>query len=103
SMPRRPPPPTLFPYTTLFRSGDKLTCIFVDTGLLRLGEADQVMDTFARHLGVKVDCVDASDAFLGALAGVTDPEEKRKIIGRERSEEHTSELQSPYDLVCRLL
>ncbi|TMH63344.1 MAG: glutamine-hydrolyzing GMP synthase [Betaproteobacteria bacterium] len=63
--------------------GDKLTCIFVDTGLLRLGEADQVMDTFARHLGVKVDCVDASDAFLGALAGVTDPEEKRKIIGRE--------------------
>ena len=63
--------------------GDKLTCIFVDTGLLRLGEADQVMDTFARHLGVKVDCVDASDAFLGALAGVTEPEEKRKIIGRE--------------------
>ena len=63
--------------------GDKLTCIFVDTGLLREGEADQVMDTFARHLGVKVDCVDASDAFLRALSGVTDPEEKRKIIGRE--------------------
>jgi len=63
--------------------GDKLTCIFVDTGLLRPGEADQVMDTFARHLGVKVDCVDASEAFLRALSGVTDPEEKRKIIGRE--------------------
>ena len=63
--------------------GDKLTCIFVDTGLLRQGEADQVMDTFARHLGVKVDCVDASEAFLRALAGVTEPEDKRKIIGRE--------------------
>src|SRR5215470_8173411 len=63
--------------------GDRLTCIFVDTGLLRLNEAAQVMDTFARHLGVKVDLVDASEAFLRELAGVTDPEEKRKIIGRE--------------------
>jgi GMP synthase (glutamine-hydrolysing) len=63
--------------------GDKLTCIFVDTGLLRLGEAEQVMDTFAKHLGVKVDCVDASETFMRALAGVTDPEEKRKIVGRE--------------------
>ncbi len=63
--------------------GDQLTCIFVDTGLLRLNEAEQVMATFARHLGVKVDLVDASENFLGALAGVADPEEKRKIIGRE--------------------
>jgi len=63
--------------------GDQLTCIFVDTGLLRLVEAEQVMATFARHLGVKVDLVDASERFMRALAGVADPEEKRKIIGRE--------------------
>jgi GMP synthase (glutamine-hydrolysing) len=63
--------------------GDQLTCVFVDTGLLRLNEATQVMDTFAKHLGVKVLMVDASDVFLQALAGITDPEEKRKIIGRE--------------------
>ncbi|MBV8237958.1 MAG: glutamine-hydrolyzing GMP synthase, partial [Sphingomonas sp.] len=63
--------------------GDQLTCIFVDTGLLRLNEAEQVMATFARHLGVRVDKVDASDAFFAALATVTDPEEKRKVIGRE--------------------
>ena len=63
--------------------GDRLTCIFVDSGLLRLGEASQVMDTFARHLGVRVDLIDAADMFLRELAGVTDPEEKRKIIGRE--------------------
>jgi GMP synthase (glutamine-hydrolysing) len=63
--------------------GDQLTCIFVDTGLLRKNEAQQVMETFARHLGVKVDMVDASERFMRALAGVEDPEEKRKIIGRE--------------------
>jgi GMP synthase (glutamine-hydrolysing) len=63
--------------------GDQLTCVFVDTGLLRLNEAEQVMQTFARSLGVKVDLVDASDRFLRALSGVTDPEDKRKIIGRE--------------------
>src|SRR5262249_12284499 len=63
--------------------GDQLTCIFVDTGLLRQAQATTVMDTFARHLGVKVDLVDASETFLAALAGVSDPEEKRKIIGRE--------------------
>jgi len=63
--------------------GAQLTCIFVDTGLLRLGEAEQVMDTFARHLHVKVDRVDASETFLRALASVSDPEQKRKIIGRE--------------------
>ncbi len=63
--------------------GDQLTCIFVDNGLLRLNEAEQVMQTFADSLGVKVDHVDASDAFLKHLAGVADPEAKRKIIGRE--------------------
>jgi len=63
--------------------GAQLACVFVDTGLLRLNEADEVMQTFARNLGVKVDRVDASARFLGALAGVADPEEKRKIIGRE--------------------
>jgi GMP synthase (glutamine-hydrolysing) len=63
--------------------GDQLTCIFVDTGLLRLDEAAQVMDTFGKHLGVKVDHVDASETFLRELAGVTDPEQKRRIIGRE--------------------
>jgi len=63
--------------------GDQLTCVFVDNGLLRLNEAEQVMDTFAKNLGVKVIHVDASAKFLGDLAGVTDPEAKRKIIGRE--------------------
>jgi GMP synthase (glutamine-hydrolysing) len=63
--------------------GDQLTCVFVDHGLLRLNEAEQVMETFANHLGVKVIHVDASEVFLGKLAGVTDPEAKRKIIGAE--------------------
>jgi GMP synthase (glutamine-hydrolysing) len=63
--------------------GDRLTCVFVDTGLLRQNEAAQVMGTFAKHLGVKVAMVDASERFLSALAGVADPEAKRKIIGRE--------------------
>jgi len=63
--------------------GDQLTCVFVDTGLLRLDEADQVMHTFARNLGVKVILVDASAQFMSALEGVADPEQKRKIIGRE--------------------
>ena len=63
--------------------GDQLTCVFVDTGLLRLNEAAQVMGSFAKHLGVKVDLVDASQRFLAALADVADPETKRKIIGRE--------------------
>ena len=61
--------------------GPRLTCIFVDNGLLRLNEADQVMATFAEHLGVRVIRVDAQDRFLAALAGVADPERKRKIIG----------------------
>ncbi|MDD5248323.1 MAG: glutamine-hydrolyzing GMP synthase [Rhodocyclaceae bacterium] len=63
--------------------GDQLTCVFVDNGLLRLNEGKQVMDTFARNLGVKVIHVDAAAQFMGHLAGVTDPEQKRKIIGRE--------------------
>ena len=62
--------------------GDQLTCVFVDTGLLRLHEGDQVMETFARHMGVKVIRVDAEARFLKALAGVTDPEAKRKTIGK---------------------
>jgi GMP synthase (glutamine-hydrolysing) len=62
--------------------GKQLTCVFVDHGLLRLGEGDQVMKTFAQHLGVRVIRVNAEDRFLGELAGVTDPEAKRKIIGR---------------------
>ncbi|EXJ16698.1 glutamine-hydrolyzing GMP synthase [Imhoffiella purpurea] len=61
--------------------GDQLTCVFVDNGLLRLGEGDQVMSTFARHMGVHVIRVDAEDRFLGRLKGVSDPEQKRKIIG----------------------
>jgi GMP synthase (glutamine-hydrolysing) len=63
--------------------GAQLTCVFVDNGLLRLNEAEQVMETFARNLGVKVIHVDARAQFLGHLKGVTDPEQKRKIIGRE--------------------
>jgi GMP synthase (glutamine-hydrolysing) len=62
--------------------GDRLTCVFVDHGLLRQNEAEQVMDTFARNLGVRVDHVDASAQFMAALAGVDDPEAKRKVIGR---------------------
>jgi GMP synthase (glutamine-hydrolysing) len=61
--------------------GDRLTCVFVDNGLLRLDEGDQVMATFAEHMGVKVIRVDAEDRFLNALAGEADPEKKRKIIG----------------------
>lgn len=62
--------------------GDQLTCVFVDHGLLRLHEGDQVMRMFADNMGVKVIRVDAEQRFLGLLAGVSDPEEKRKIIGR---------------------
>jgi GMP synthase (glutamine-hydrolysing) len=62
--------------------GERLTCVFVDTGLLRLDEAAQVMDTFAQHMRVKVIHVDAAADFYAALKGVADPEDKRKIIGR---------------------
>ncbi len=61
--------------------GEKLTCVFVDNGLLRLNEGDEVMATFAEHMGVKVIRVDAQELFLSRLQGVVDPEEKRKIIG----------------------
>jgi GMP synthase (glutamine-hydrolysing) len=63
--------------------GDQLTCVFVDHGLLRLNEGDLVMDMFVGRLHAKVIRVDASELFLGKLAGVTDPEAKRKIIGNE--------------------
>src|SRR3954467_7318519 len=62
--------------------GDQLTCVFVDHGLLRLNEAKQVMDTFAKHMDMSIVHVDATNEFLDALAGVADPEQKRKIIGR---------------------
>ena len=61
--------------------GTQLTCVFVDTGLLRLNEGDQVMAIFAQHLGVKVIRVDAEARYLDALSGINDPEQKRKIIG----------------------
>jgi len=63
--------------------GDQLTCVFVDTGLLRDGEPDQVEDTFARHFRVPLVHVKAADRFLAKLTGVTDPEQKRKVIGEE--------------------
>ncbi|VEG12572.1 glutamine-hydrolyzing GMP synthase [Moraxella cuniculi] len=63
--------------------GDQLTCVFVDNGLLRLNEGDQVMQMFGENMGIRVIRADAEERFLGALAGVTDPEAKRKIIGRE--------------------
>ncbi len=76
--------------------GDRLVCVFVDTGLLRLGEADEVMDVFAKHLGVRVIKAEAERTFLRELEGVADPEAKRKIIGRlfiEVFEEHAHRLQ----------
>jgi GMP synthase (glutamine-hydrolysing) len=63
--------------------GDQLTCVFVDHGLLRAGEAEQVERDFVAATGVRLKVVDAAERFLDALAGVTDPEEKRKAIGRE--------------------
>jgi len=62
--------------------GKQLTCVFVDNGLLRENEGDQVMAMFAKHMGIKVIRVDAEDRFLSELAGEDDPEKKRKIIGR---------------------
>ncbi|HEX5362720.1 MAG TPA: glutamine-hydrolyzing GMP synthase [Gallionella sp.] len=63
--------------------GDQLTCVFVDNGLLRLNEGEQVMETFGKNLHMKVIHVDASAEFMKHLTGVSDPEQKRKIIGRE--------------------
>ena len=76
--------------------GDQLTCVFVDHGLLRAGEGDQVMTTLGQTMGVRVIRVNAESRFLGALRGVTDPEDKRKIIGRlfvEVFEEEAHKLQ----------
>jgi GMP synthase (glutamine-hydrolysing) len=76
--------------------GEQLVCVFVDHGLLRYHEGDQVMQTFAEHLGVNVIRVNAADRFYAALEGVSDPEEKRKIIGRlfiEVFEEEARKLQ----------
>ena len=61
--------------------GDQLVCVFVDHGLLRHNEGDQVMETFAEHMHINVIRVNAADRFFAALEGVADPEEKRKIIG----------------------
>jgi len=61
--------------------GDQLTCVFVDNGLLRKNEGDQVMDMFADNMGVRVIRADSSDLFLGRLKGISDPEQKRKVIG----------------------
>jgi len=82
--------------------GDRLTCVFVDTGLLREGEPEQVEDTFVRHFGVPLIHVKGADRFLERLAGVTDPEEKRRRIGEEFIrvfEEVASEVQGPHFLV----
>ena len=62
--------------------GEQLTCVFVDHGMLRLGEGDQVMETLGKHMGVRIIRVNAEERFLGALRGESDPERKRKIIGR---------------------
>ncbi len=63
--------------------GDQLTCVFVDHGLLRQGEREQVARDYVQATGIRLKVVDASDRFLSALAGVVDPEQKRKIVGRE--------------------
>jgi GMP synthase (glutamine-hydrolysing) len=63
--------------------GDQLTCVFVDHGLLRAGEAEQVEKDYVRATGIRLEVVDAADRFLSALTGVADPEQKRKIVGRE--------------------
>ncbi|MEM8560662.1 MAG: glutamine-hydrolyzing GMP synthase [Pseudomonadota bacterium] len=73
--------------------GDQLTCVFVDNGLLRLDEGDQVMEMFARNMGVRVVRADSQDLFLSRLVGVSEPEQKRKIIGNtfiEVFDEHAS-------------
>ncbi len=62
--------------------GDQLTCVFVDTGMMRMGEADEVVTLFRDHYNIPLIHADEGDRFLGALAGVSDPEQKRKIIGR---------------------
>lgn len=76
--------------------GDQLTCVFVDNGLLRKNEGDQVMDMFAKNMGVKVIRAKAEELFLGKLSGISDPEQKRKVIGNtfiEVFDEEASRLQ----------
>jgi GMP synthase (glutamine-hydrolysing) len=73
--------------------GERLTCVFVDNGLLRMNEAAQVVEAFGTHLGLNLVHVDASERFLRRLAGVTDPEQKRKIIGAEFIEVFEAEAQ----------
>jgi GMP synthase (glutamine-hydrolysing) len=82
--------------------GPQLTCIYVDTGLMRRGESDQVVETFRRNMGIELIHVDAGSRFLERLAGVTDPERKRKIIGElfvRIFEEHTGGLSDAEFLV----
>ncbi len=78
--------------------GDQLTCVFVDNGLLRLNEGDQVMATFAENMGVKVIRADAESLFLNKLAGVSDPEQKRKIIGNTFIEVFDAEAEKLEDI-----
>ena len=76
--------------------GHQLTCIYVDTGLMRKGESEQVVETFRRNLGIELIHADAADRFFGALAGVTEPEAKRKAIGEQFIrvfEQHTGGLE----------
>ena len=83
--------------------GDRLTPVFVDNGLLRLGEAELVRGVFGRTFGMKLVFVDASAAFLGRLQGVEDPEEKRMIVGEEfvRAFERQAELHGPFDFLAQ--
>jgi GMP synthase (glutamine-hydrolysing) len=74
--------------------GDKLTCIFVDHGMLRLNEAKIVMETFKENLGVKIIHINATDKFMSDLTGINDPEEKRKIIGKDFIEVFQSEAEN---------
>ncbi|MFO3148624.1 glutamine-hydrolyzing GMP synthase, partial [Legionella pneumophila serogroup 1] len=78
--------------------GEQLVCVFVDTGLLRLNEAEQVLSMFGRHMGIRIIAVNAEDKFLTALKGVTCPEEKRKIIGRTFIEVFDEEAQKLTDI-----
>ncbi len=83
--------------------GDRLTPVFVDNGLLRLGEAELVREVFARHFGMKLVHVDAGERFLRRLAGVSDPEEKRKAVGEEfvRVFEAEAERHGPFDVLAQ--
>jgi GMP synthase (glutamine-hydrolysing) len=83
--------------------GDQLTPVFVNNGLLRLGEAELVREVFARHFGMKLVYADASERFLRRLAGVTDPEEKRKIVGEEfvRVFEAEAAKHGPFDFLAQ--